>query len=103
MKAPAIGVDIWVQLVQSFVIASKDAITHLFQAASLLVSNAIKDLLNTFPIMLSEVDVCRLGVSDVLMLHDAAGDVGGRDVEGGFAAKEESPNRNLVFPFLGAS
>ena len=67
-----------------------------------LVSDAIKDLIKTFPIMLSKVEVCELGVSGVLVFEDAAGGVSGRRIEGGSAVREESPSRTLVIRYLGS-
>ena len=70
------------------------------RTASLLVSGAIKDLLNTFPNILSKVGTFGLGVWGVLMKDDAAWDIGERGVVRCSLVREDSPDRTLVL-FLG--
>ena len=82
------------------------------RTASLLVRDAISDLLNTFPMMLSKVRFCGLGVRGKLMLEDTAAEIGVVGVEDGFAAQEgvdggfadheKSPNWTREFCFLGS-
>ena len=71
------------------------------KTASLLVRDAMRHLLITFPIIFSEVVICALGLSAVLMFEDAAEDVDRIGAEGEFVVREESPNRNLVIRCLG--
>ena len=71
------------------------------RTASLLVRDAIIDLLNNFPKRLLKLGICVLGVCGLLMFEDATGDIGVLGVEDGFAVRENSPNRTLVILFLG--
>ena len=82
-----------------FLIFVHYTIKHLFRTAALLVSEAIKDSLTTFPMILSIQGISRPGMRGVLMLDAAAGDVGGRGVVGGSVLRE-SPNLSLEMRFV---
>ena len=65
-------------------------------------SEAIKELLKMFHVIFSNVGFCGLAVRGLIMLEDATGEIGGKDVVFGSVVREESPNLTLVLRFLGA-
>ena len=69
-----------------------------FRTAFLFVGSywAIRELLKIFPMMWSNVGIWGLAVRGILMLEDAAGEVGGMGVVAGSAVQEELLKLTLV-------